>query len=509
MVTTGILKGKFKEAFFSVLPITIVIIVINFILPEKMSAPDFVSFTVGALFMIVGMALYSLGSDSALSPIGESIGNKVTETKNIPFILLIGFIIGFIVTIAEPDLLVLGTQLGEIKLLLIVTIAVGVGLFLVLALVRIFFKFSLNWLLIGLYAIVFVFAVIVDEYYLPLSFDAGGVTTGPITVPFIMALGVGVAGVIGGKGKRADSFGVVAICSVGPILFVLLLSVLFQPAVNSSLTQTSFTTFGEFFSFFGLTLLKSLRDVAIAILPITAFFFIMNFALIKSPKKKLTRISVGLGYTFIGLTLFLTGINIGFMQTGLSVGSRLASYGGDWLILLISGAIGALMVLAEPAVHVLSKQVETLSNGKIRKRTILITLSLSVVAAVMLSMLRIIFQIPIGYLLFPLYGLAIVLSFFVPKVYTAIAFDSGGVASGPMATTFMLPFAIGVCTELVGNAGILSYAYGLVAFIALTPLISVQIMGLIVRIKEITFVKLDAALIEEYEGGILVLDVNR
>ena len=280
MITTGILKGKFKEAFFSVLPITLVIVILNFALPEKMSAPDFVSFAVGALFMIVGMALYSLGSDAALSPIGESIGNKVTATKNIPFILVIGFIIGFIVTIAEPDLLVLGEQLGSIKIILIITIAVGVGLFLVLALVRIFFKFSLNWLLIGLYAVVFACAIIVDEYYLPLSFDAGGVTTGPITVPFIMALGVGVAGVIGGKDKRADSFGVVAICSVGPILFVLLLSVIFEPTVNSSLTQSSFTTFGEFFPFLGLSFLKSLQEVAVAILPVTLFFFIINFFLI-------------------------------------------------------------------------------------------------------------------------------------------------------------------------------------------------------------------------------------
>ncbi len=505
----SVLLKKFKEAFVSVLPITLIILVLNFILPEQMTGIELGSFCFGALLLIIGIALYSLGSDTALAPIGESIGNKITSTKKIPFILLVGFIIGVIVTVAEPDLMVLGTQLGEIKWLLIATIALGVGIFLVLALGRIFTRISLNVVLIVLYALVFLLAILVDNRYIPLSFDSGGVTTGPITVPFIMALGVGVAGVLGGKSQKEDSFGVVAICSVGPIFFVLLLSLFFKPSIETSMESVEVATFGDLARVFSHNLTDCMLEVLIAILPVSLFFFLFNFMFLKLTKQRLTRISVGLIYTYIGLTLFLTGVETGFMSTGLELGRRIILLNNDWILVLIGAAVGSMMVLAEPAVHVLSKQVEDISDGAIKSRTILLTLCVSMMIAVGLAMLRIVTGISIWYILLPGYALAIILSFFVPKIYTAIAFDSGGVSSGPMATTFMLPLAIGASTALSGTGSILLNAYGLIAFIALTPLITIQVLGVVVRIKTGRKVILPRAFIELFEGDIIELDSKR
>ncbi len=505
----AVLLQKFKESSLSVLPITIVILALNFVLPNPLSAVDLTLFFVGAALLILGMVLYSLGSDTALAPIGESIGNSITATKKIPIILIVGFIIGVIVTIAEPDLMVLGSQLGSIKTLIIIAIALGVGLFLVLALARILSGVNLNVVLIIIYAVIFLFAFLVDNEYIGLSFDSGGVTTGPITVPFIMALGVGVAGSLGGKSKSDNSFGVVAICSAGPILLVLLMSFIFKPEINASVSTENAQTFLEIAPFIFHHLLVSLKDVAIAIIPVTLFFIIMNKISIKTPKQRFIRILIGLVYTYVGLSLFLTGVNVGFMSTGYSLGERLAQLDNNWILIIVGMVIGCFMVLAEPAVHVLSKQVETISDGNIKRSTILISLSFSMIVAVGLSMLRIVYGLSIWYILLPGYALAIILSFFVPKIYTAIAFDSGGVASGPMATTFTLPLAIGAATALTGADSVLFNAYGLIAFIALTPLITIQLIGVIVRIKQGRKIILPKAFITLFEGDIIELDLKR
>ncbi len=505
----SVLVQKLKESLISVLPISIVIVILNFTLPNPMTSVEFTSFIIGAILLIFGMMLYSLGSDTALAPIGESIGNSITSTKKVPIILTVGFIIGVIVTIAEPDLMVLGSQLGEIKNFIIIAIAIGVGLFLVLALSRILSNVNLNVVLIIVYAIIFLLAILVDNQYIGLSFDSGGVTTGPITVPFIMALGVGVAGSLGGKNKTDNSFGVVAICSAGPILLVLLACFIFKPDINVTVSAKTITSLNEIVPFVFKHLLVSMKDVAIAILPIGAFFIIMNFVSIKTPKQRFVRILIGLVYTYIGLSLFLTGVNVGFMSTGYSLGERLALLDNKMILVIVAMIIGCFMVLAEPAVHVLSKQVETISDGIIKRSTILIALSISMIIAVGLSMLRIVMNISIWYILLPGYALAIILSFFVPKIYTAIAFDSGGVASGPMATTFTLPLAIGAATCLTGSESVLFNAYGLISFIALTPLITIQLIGVIVRIKQGRRIILPKAFITLFEGDIIELDLKR
>ena len=503
-----VLLDKFKEALFSVLPITLVIIVLNFVLPAPMSAKELTGFFVGAALLVVGMASYSLGSETALSPIGETIGNATTNTKNVFLILVIGFIIGVIVTIAEPDLLVLGGQLGELKWLIIVTVSLGVGLFLVLALGRIFKKVDLNVVLIVIYGLLFLLAAFVDEKYIALSFDSGGVTTGPVTVPFIISLGVGVAGVLGGKGQKDNSFGLVAICSAGPIFAVLTMCLVFKPEIAPS--ATAYVPQDASVAIIALiNLWDHAKEVLVAIAPVTAFFLIYNYTFAHLPKKRLIRILIGILYTYVGLTLFLTGVSTGFTSTGLMLGERLAFVEDKRIIIAVGAGLGSIMVLAEPAVHVLCKQVENISDGAIRKGFILAILCVSMTLATGLAMVRIVLGVPIRYFLVGGYALAILLSFFVPKIYTAIAFDSGGVASGPMASTFMLPLAIGAATVLSGGESVLYEAYGIIAFIALTPLITVQVAGLVVRIKAGKKLILPKAFIRLFEGDIIDLDADR
>lgn len=506
-----ILTAKIKESCLSVIPITAIVLLLNFLLPEKETGWGLVAFLLGAFLLITGMILYSLGSEIALSPIGEIIGNKVTSTKNVPIILLVGFIIGVMVTVAEPDLMVLGNQLGSIKLILIVTIALGVGLFLMLALGRIFAKISLNLILIVFYLVIFLLAILVDNKYIALAFDSGGVTTGAITVPFIMALGVGVASVLGGKNRNENSFGVVAICSIGPVLLVLLLSIIFKPEISISSFGGDIGSITDLLTDFLKTFLNCLKEVAIAILPISVFFFVINGLFIRLPKQRVTRIIFGLLYTYIGLSLFLTGVSAGFMDMGFNLGRRMTSMQNSWILVPVGMIIGAFIVLAEPAVHVLCKQVENISDGTIKGRTLLISLSVSMMISVGLSTLRILCNIPVYYILIPGYGIALGLTFIVPKNYTAIAFDSGGVASGPMATTFMLPLAIGAATtvSMGSTEAVLSNAYGMVAFIALTPLITIQVLGLIVKIKTARKPRITKSVVRLFDSDIIELNTER
>lgn len=507
--TNKVLRSKFRESILSVLPLTAVVIALNFILPRKMEGVQLTSFIIGAVLLMIGMTLYSMGSDAALEPIGETVGNKVTSSKKIPLILIVGFVIGVMVTVAEPDLMVLGGQLGSLKWLIVVTVSIGVGVFMVIALLRIFKQINLNVLLSILYALTFILTIFVDKRYMALSFDSGGVTTGPITVPFIMALGVGVAGVFGGKNKKDNSFGVVAVCSVGPVFTMLLLCLIFKPEINSSLPIVALNEYSDLPLFILSNNGACAREVAIAIAPITLSFIAFDLLYLKLPIRRLMKILIGLVYTYIGLTLFLTGVNVGFTSTGLNLGERIAALDNKWILVGVGAFLGSLMVLAEPAVHVLSKQVENISDGSIKSRYIIIVLCVSMMIAVGLGMLRIITDIPVWYFLVPGYAVAILMSFFVPKIFTAIAFDSGGVASGPMATTFMLPLAIGATTVVSGQESVLTNAYGLVSFIALVPLITIQGIGVVVKIKEGRKLILPKALIELFEGDVIELSVKR
>ena len=480
----SILTDKWKEAFTSVLPITLIVLVLCFL---WMPAPSgaMLGFLAGAALLIIGMGLFTLGTDLAMTPIGEHVGAAMTRSKKLWIVLLLSFLLGVIVTISEPDLQVLAQQVpGVPNMVIVMAVAIGVGLFLLVAMLRILFKIPMKWLLFGCYIGVFALAQFVPDAFLAVSFDSGGVTTGPMTVPFILALGVGVSSLRVDSNAENDSFGLVALCSVGPILAVMILGIIFRPteaAYTASVLPEAADTL-ELTGMFTHALPHYMGEVAIALLPIVAFFLIAHFKILHLPLRELVRILIGILYTYVGLTLFLTGVNVGFMPMGSFLGGSLAALDLRWILVPLGMLIGYYVVSAEPAVHVLSKQVYDLTAGAIPQKTLGMSLSVSVAISVGLAMLRILTGVNILCFLIPGYAIALLLMFLVPPIFTSIAFDSGGVASGPMTATFLLPMAMGACTALGGNVA--SDAFGVVAMVAMTPLITIQILGLVYKIKQ-------------------------
>lgn len=477
-----ILLDKLKEAAISVFPVAIIVLLLNFTPLVNFTVTESVVFACCALALVVGMALFNLGADMAMTPMGEQVGSGLPKSGKFKLLLIICFVMGVFVTIAEPDLSVLASQVAGLidGTTLIITIGVGVGAFLLLAVLRVVFRLHLSHLMTFFYMLLFALAALMlvqgKEGFLPLSFDSGGVTTGPITVPFIMSLGVGVSSALGDKHDKESSFGFIALCSIGPILAVMLLGLTANGEVDYALPDYSIENNLGFALF--EKILHTGQEVFVALLPIAAFFFILQFALLKLPKKRILQIVVGIFYTFFGLVIFLTAVAVGFVPIGFKMGSQLAQ-NHPVLIVLFAFLIGLTVVLAEPAIHVLNKQVESVTGGAVSKRSMLIALSLGVGVAIALSVLRVIVGFSVLYYLIPGYFLSLGLSFFVPKLYTAIAFDSGGVASGPLTSSFILPFVIGVCAAFpsAGVEHVLTDAFGLVAMVAMTPLITIQALG--------------------------------
>lgn len=473
-----LLHDKFQESIASVLPITIIVLLLCFTvapIPNNM----LVSFLMGAALLIVGMAFFTLGADTAMTPIGTKVGSCITKSKKVWLIVFVSFLLGIIITISEPDLQVLANQVPNIpNAVLIGAVALGVGVFLVIAMLRILFGISLNILLIGFYIVVFGLAMLVPKNFWAVAFDSGGVTTGPMTVPFIMALGVGVSAIRSDRHAGNDSFGLVALCSIGPILAVLVLGLMYpSEAAYTPVEIPEMENSQEMILLFVHGLPHYAKEVAIALAPIVVFFFLFNTFYIKMPKKPLISISVGLIFTYVGLVLFLTGVNVGFMPVGNYIGNLIGSKSFNWILLPIAMLIGYFIVKAEPAVHVLNKQVEDLTAGSIPARAMELSLSIGVATSLGLAMIRVLTGISVMYFLVPGYVLALGLSFFTPKIFTSIAFDSGGVASGPMTATFLLPFAMGACEAIGGPERIVSDAFGVVAMVAMTPLITIQLLG--------------------------------
>lgn len=474
---------KLKESITSVLPITTLVLLLNYtIIP--MPTGTVIMFIIGSLLLIIGMGLFTLGTDVSMMIIGERIGSYLAKSGKLKLMITLGFLMGVIITIAEPDLQVLARQTpGVPDLVIILSVSLGVGLFLVIALLRTLFQIKLSIILIILYSFVFLLAVFVPDNFIPVAFDSGGVTTGPMTVPFIMALGIGMASIRSDKSSQEDSFGLVALCSVGPIIAVLLVGIFFRPT-GSEYTASTFVETDNLLIIFQMFLSAMptyVKEVALALLPILLFFIIFQIYKLKIPKKQVLKIVIGLLYTYIGLVLFLSGANIGFMLAGSFLGSELLRGPYSWLIIPLGMVIGFFIVAAEPAVHVLKEQVEDISEGNISGRSMQLSLSVGVAVSVGLSMLRVSTGISIWYLIIPGYLIAIILTFFVPSIFTGIAFDSGGVASGPMTATFLLPLAMGACEAVGGN--ILTDAFGTVAMVAMTPLITIQGLGLLYKLR--------------------------
>lgn len=474
------LLDKTKEAMISVLPVVFLVLIIYFTPLVSFTATELLVFLICALLLILGIGLFNLGADLAMTPMGEHVGSGLTKTGKLQILLSVCFIMGLLITIAEPDLSVLAGQVSAVmnSTLLIFTVGMGVGLFLLLSIVKIVFKKNLSMLLMFFYMIMFALAALLLENgkmdFLPLAFDSGGVTTGPITVPFIMAMGVGIAAVIGGKDANENSFGLIAMCSIGPILAVLFLALTARGDLNYTLPDYSIE------NKLGANLLEIVlhtsMEVGRALGLIILSFMILQLTVLKLPRKKLIQIFVGIVYTFLGLVIFLASVSVGFMPIGFRLGSEMAQNNALYVI-IFGFIIGMVVVLAEPAVHVLNKQVEEITGGSVSKRSMMIALSVGVGISICLSAIRIVLGFSILYYLIPGYLISLGLSFFVPKLYTAIAFDSGGVASGPLTSSFILPMAMGMCFSLRGEAGILSYAFGVVAMVAMTPLITIQLLG--------------------------------
>lgn len=484
------LLEKVKESIFSVLPVFCIVVLLHITGICRLDTWTFIMFIIGSIMLTIGLSFFSLGADLSLLKIGEQVGNYLASKRKVWLLLLMGFLIGVIITVAEPDLLVLAGQFQMPSIILIVAVGVGVGIFLAFSLLRIILQIDLSKVLTILYVITFFIAFIISQIkpdFLAIAFDSGGVTTGPMTVPFILALGLGVAHARGGKKAEDDSFGLVALCSIGPILSVLILGFFADASGDSSSTTTSVTNFLEMLKFSSDVIFDKLKEIIIAMSGIFVFIIIFEFAIIKNKFKKFLKSFLGLIYVFIGLTIFLAGAEIGFMQVGTEIGKHFANENLKYWLIPIGMVIGFLVVMAEPSVHVLNKQVEEITAGAISRKVMLFTLSIGVAISVGLSFARIIFEINMLYILIPGYLIAIILSLFAPKIFVAIAFDSGGVASGPMTATFLLPMAIGFVTEACTSLNfdsnkIVEYSFGTVALVAMTPLIVIQILGIIYRI---------------------------
>ena len=491
-----VLAEKLKEAAASVLPVTAIVAVLCLAL-VRVDVGLMLSFLLGSGLLILGMGLFTLGAELSMSRIGNLIGAKMTKSRKLWFILAVSFLLGVAITMAEPDLQVLATNVPAIdKTVLIVTVSVGVGLFLMLCMVRILFSVSLRLLLIVFYALLFLGAFLSDAGFLSVAFDSGGVTTGPMTVPFIMALGVGVASIRSDENAKADSFGLVALCSIGPVMAVMLLGAIYPTDTQADVNMVigGFETTVELGGAYLRSLPTYMLEVAMALLPIFVFFLLFQVFSLRLRRLPLTKIVMGVGYTFLGLVLFLTGVNVGFSPLGYVLGKELVTSGLSALLIPLAMLMGWFIIDAEPAVHILNKQVEELTSGAISAKAMGLSLSVAVALANGLAMVRVLTGLPILYFLLPGYAVALGLSFFVPRTFTAIAFDSGGVASGPLTATFMLPLAMGACTALGGN--VMTDAFGLVALVAMMPLFTVQVMGGIYVLKSRT--KTDAPVLPSF-----------
>lgn len=495
--------AKMKETAVSVLPVMAIVLFLGFtFVPlDKFLLARFV---VGGLLLIIGLTIFLLGVDLGIQPMGERCGAELTKKRSLVLLLLVAFIIGFIVTAAEPDIQVFGDQVRGIfpfvnKLGITFVIAGGVGLFIMLGLLRTVLNLSIKWTFFIAYLLLFAVTFFAPDSFTGIAFDSGGATTGPMTVPFIMALGLGVSSV---RDDNDNSFGLTGICSIGPVMAVLIYAIVLRAggafgsttitasAAGSAAADSAAIVTGGFFSQifspFGSAAGHVFREAMISIAPLFGLFIIFQILLLKMTKRQVIRIIIGFIYAFFGLTIFLIGVNGGFSQAGAALGQKLGSLavsrGGAWYILLIGTglALGAIIVCAEPAVWVLSEQVESVSGGTIKRKVLLIFLSVGTAIAIGLSMWRAVAGFNLKYILIPGYIISMLLMIFCPSLFSGIAFDSGGVASGPLTSTFVLSFTLGAAAS--GNGG--NDSFGVIALVAMMPLLAIQIMGIIFKMKQ-------------------------
>ena len=484
---------KFKESAISVVPVMIIVVILHFTI-SPLKQGQLLQFIVGGILLILGLAIFLIGADLGMVPFGQKVGSYLTHKRNLMLMIPAAFIIGFAVTIAEPDVQVLANQVHAVATsidhdALLIMIAVGVGFFLVIGMVRIVLQLPLSWLLIFFYLLVFVACSFVEPIFVGVAFDAGGATTGPVTVPFIMALGIGVASTFKKKEGDDSSFGFVGLASIGPIAAVALMGMINKGGMQSGELEEEAGIVRSIFDHFWHILPEVSYHMLLALLPLVVIFAFFQFFLIHMPFQQTKRMLLGFFYTFIGLVIFMAGVNGGFIPAGQSLGIVLGELWHGNALIPIGLVLGAVVVCAEPAVWVLTEQVEEVSGGYIRRSIMLAALSISIACAVGLGMFRVVTGISILFIIIPGYALALIFTKWCPPLFTAIAFDSGGVASGPMSTTFVLSLTLGASVAVGGNPA--TDAFGMIAMIAMAPLITIQILGLIFKYKENKQTQLD------------------
>lgn len=480
---------KLKDSLLSTLPVLVVVLVLYFAKVANFESNQLWVFGISVVFIVIGMWLFNMGAESSMSKMGELIGSSITKKQSMVMLVFIFFLFGAFITMAEPDLSVLADQVPIDSMVLTISIGVGVGIFLVIGAVRILLQKSLTLWLLAFYGLMFALCCLVDYAFVPLSLDSGGVTTGPITVPFILSIGVGLAASRAGKKTDADSFGLVAFSSIGPILVVLILSIFLRREQLVYTYESPVSPDNVFAPFINALIGTNgtLVKVAMSLGPILVLFLIYELIFIRLSARKLLSLFIGVVLVYVGLIFFLTAVDAGFLPIGKKMGEDIAGSGNKIILIIVGAVLGIVAVFAEPAVHVLTNQIETVSNGSVKKTAVLLSIALGNGIAIGLAMLRTFMGFSLFYIVVPGYFLAFLLSFFVPPIYTAIAFDSGGVVSGPMNSTFIQPFAIGACAIFAGSAAsteIMKNAFGTIAIVALMPLIMIQLLGLTGTVKE-------------------------
>lgn len=485
----NVITTKFKEVISSVLPITIIVVVLNFTL-TPLEPLQLIWFIIGALLIALGLTIFLLGIDIAIIPIGNMLGKAIVKPNKLWFLALAGVVLGLFISIAEPDLHILAQQVDYVtggmlaRWDIVIVVSLGVGLFVAIGLVRTVFNFALYKLMIIIYLIIGAFAIFTTQEFLAIAFDASGATTGALTVPFILALAVGVTAMR--KDSRAaevDSFGLVGIASAGAILAVLIMGIVTDPGeISGTLTNTA-TNYTSIWGPFIDLIPQTIIDSTLAILPIAIIFIIFQLFIFKLPLKNLRGIFFGFLFVLLGLALFLIGVNGGFLEIGRIIGYELASYENKLIVIIAAFAIGFVIIMAEPAVHVLTKQIEDVTSGYVKRKIVMAFLSIGVGFAVAFSAIRVLVpELQLWHFLLPGYAIALIMTFFTPKLFVGIAFDSGGVASGPMTATFVLAFAQGTAAA-TESANVLIDGFGVIAMVALLPLIALQILGIVFKIK--------------------------
>jgi hypothetical protein len=471
----------------SVLPITLVVSLIHLFL-SPLDATVWIRFLIGAGFIIFGLTVFLFGIDIGITPIGQQFGSKLAKINKIGLVIVITFLLGFLISIAEPDLQILAKQVQNITgnalsaSELVLAVSIGLGLLVMIGVIRILFDISLKMAFFIIYLIIFIITIFTNPGMLAIAFDSSGATTGALTVPFVLAVTIGVSGIKKNtKNAENDSFGLVGLASSGAILGVLILNIITKPETSFGEFTIEYTQSSLWYPF-GYYLLPTVGDVLIALSPIVLLLFISQIFLFRLRARQFGNIIKGIFYVFIGLVLFLVGAHAGFMEAGAILGQQLAENYTPLVIYIIAFLFGMVIILAEPAVYVLTYQIEAVTNAYIKRRIVIITLALGMGCAILLHTMRIFIpNFQLWHILLPGYIIVMILLPFVPRLFVGIAFDSGGVASGPMCATFMLAFTQGLASS--DNILALEDAFGMIALVALIPIIAIQLLGLIYYIK--------------------------